>query len=71
MKLLLLKCAICDNWYRPAAHDNHCPVCGSYPLKVYVRSRATVRYYRFPGPMRVLEVVRSIPRSFENSHNCE
>ncbi len=67
MKLLLLKCPICDHWHNPNVHHNHCPHCGSFPL--VVASRVT-KYYRLAG-MRLIEVVRSVPRRFEDSINCQ
>jgi len=30
----LLKCGICGHVYLPAAHGNHCPCCGSWPVEV-------------------------------------
>lgn len=67
MKLLLLKCAICDYWYKPCAHHYHCPHCGSMPLKL--SSRVT-KYYIL-NRIRLVEVVRSVPRSFEQTINCQ
>ena len=32
MRLLLRKCGICEHWYMPEAHHNHCPACGSAPI---------------------------------------
>ncbi len=66
MKLLLLKCAICDYWHNPAIHNYHCPHCGAFALTLKPRVR---KYYRLDC-MRLIEVVRSIPRSVESSINC-
>jgi len=59
MKLLLLKCFICEYWYYPDAHSGHCPNCGSLPLKV---GSASTKYFRLEG-MRLIEVVRGLPKS--------
>jgi Zn finger protein HypA/HybF involved in hydrogenase expression len=67
MKLLLTKCAICDYWHNPIVHNGHCPHCGSFPLKI---AKRTTRYYCLEG-MRLIEVVRSIPRGFEQSISAQ
>lgn len=55
MKIKLLKCFTCDNWYMPDAHHYHCPTCGtlSVPLKR--------RRYVWKGN-DLMQIVRAIPR---------
>ena len=53
MKLLLVKCGICDNWHLPTMH---CGVCGAYSVP---RILARSTYINCNG----VEMVRAIPRS--------
>lgn len=34
MKLISLKCRICDAWYNPAAHHQHCPFCATLSVVI-------------------------------------
>lgn len=60
MTIKLLKCYICEHWYRPQAHNNHCPHCGAFGLKVDARK---VKYYTLQDK-RLIEVVRGVPRAW-------
>lgn len=35
----LFKCNICEHKYLPSAHNAHCPVCGSTPIKILKQFR--------------------------------
>lgn len=60
MKILLLRCAICDHWFSPHAHAEHCPACGSFATPVG-RKRYTMHVNR------LVEIVRGIPRQNLNT----
>jgi hypothetical protein len=53
MKLLLIKCGICSNWFKPSAHT-HCPLCGAYRIEpkgmrtFYIRKDGTELVRGFP-----------------------
>lgn len=64
MNTILLKCRICDNWYRPSAHNYHCPTCAAMPMVV---ARNQVKYYHLLE-RKAVEIVRGIPRyNFNNA----
>ena len=58
MNLVLLKCRVCDNWYRPQAHNYHCPCCASTPIVV---GRNQVKCFHLLE-RKAIEVVRGIPK---------
>ncbi len=64
MNLISRKCGICANWYRPQAHANHCPVCGSYPLTLNGR---TMHYDGASGQKIVSVSPKTIPSVFFHS----
>jgi Zn finger protein HypA/HybF involved in hydrogenase expression len=57
MKLVLLRCAICDNWYRPDAHHHHCPVCAAHPFTIDGK-----RKYFHLLEHKAVELVRGVKR---------
>lgn len=32
MKIMLCRCFICDSWFKPSAHNGHCPNCAAIKL---------------------------------------
>jgi hypothetical protein len=64
MQLISRKCGICANWYRPSAHHEHCPVCGSHPITFGNRTM-----YFNPVTMRKVVSVspKTIPSVFFHS----
>lgn len=63
MKILLLKCGICNSWYRPQAHNGHCGYCGALPLKL---TSNKITYWNLTGA-RMVQVVSGIPNHLRAS----
>ena len=59
MKLLLLKCKICDYWHNPEVHDGHCPVCGTIQWIVQGR-HITI------NTVTGKSIARGMPRDYTN-----
>ena len=58
MRLILLKCGICDAWYRPVNRAS-CPMCAAMP----VHSGSHVRHYSRSYTLnKVIRIARAIPR---------
>lgn len=53
MIVKLLNCRICHNWYRPQAHNGHCPVCCASPIRIG-------RFIRYVNWVTGKEIVRSL-----------